>query len=164
MKTNYFTIPKNNSRTEAILDALKTIENTIITPSLNCFLVRTPEPALCSEMYPIEKEEYYNLINPFKTKPFYSVESSNGMFKIWVGRPEELETIITTSFNLYDYPEFTSSLIQNRYLHIKSTHKAENFCSLRVELLEAGALTNLMEDLAELLATHVAKDLQAVPA
>lgn len=161
---NYFKIYNNDRRTDAIIEALKTIENTVITPSINCYLVRTPSLALCSEMHELKKEEYYSLIDPFETKPFYSVESDNGMFKVWVSRPEGLETIITTSFNLYDYPQFTSSLLGLNYIHIKNTHKAENFCSIRVELLEPGALTNLMEDLADLLAKDVVGDLQAVPA
>lgn len=166
MKTNsnYFKIFKTDLRAEAIIEALREIENTVITPSINYYLVRTPSLALCSDMYELTKKEYYDLISPFQNKPFYSIESENGLFKVWVSRPVDVETIITTSFNIYDFPKFTSSLLALDYIHLKNSHKAENFCSIRIELLEPGALTKLMEDLAELLAKDVARDLQAVSA
>lgn len=164
MKTNFFKIGKNEPRIKNIVAALKTIEGTTITLSIDYLAIRTPSLALCSEMIEIDKEEYYKLINPFGSKAFYSVESDNGQFKVWVSKPKSHEVIVTTSFNLYDYSDFTSQLVGLSYIHVKNTHKAENFCSICVDLLEDGALTNLMEDLADLLAKDVAKDLQAVPA
>lgn len=83
-------------------------------------------------------------------KNFSTIESENGQYKIWIGRPDNNgELIITTSFNLSQYSSFQEGLKNITYAEILKIEHME-YSSLKVKLIKDRSLGTFLEDLADL--------------